>query len=731
MMRVDKTWMIGDVTVFGDDEKFNVFYLLPRRPRYLVNADGSLAFKFLKYRFPINHPDGSQGGGFAMFDVELVVDESLMPGIMQELTSRVNQEATARNLDEIPPVVIGSLIYVSGEAAITVMGNEEMVGPITNPGSPSLYGNNVCSFAVELSQTGATLFEQAMQGAGGGVNVSYDLTLMAKLPDVEAECRFRARAFYSFYQSIDVDWSFWGEDDYQETVREQMRSSESLEYNFNLGLLEDEEAQAIRNSIMNTFEASVERRMIDAIAPLTEDQREVPDGIEDVTRNISQTQISDVYVKYNEKKTVDWPVVPQGMIANITEMKDPEGNNYVWDDYMKVVDLDDDFFKTLMVNVFINANFTDLPIHSVEVLLEYNGAPMPNRDPNKPRGEVNLNSPDSIGQFETYVENDNWNYVYSYQVNYEGETQIYQSPKIETNEGNLTINVDGLGILDVMVSAGDINWSDVETALVEFRYEDQSAGVAPIEDQFQLSESQTSHRIQHVIFAPMRKNYTYRVKYFMKDGKEFQGELLTSRSERLFINDTFGGHKSVAVRSLGDYANHINTVFVNLEYVDDENQYSQKINRALSASQTFFDWSFPVINENSGRIFYDAVISYKDSTSETIERTELESDTLILPPAIESFLEVDVVTSLIDWNEVKLSHVSLRYDDPSQSISESQDFFLSATNGDSQSWRVEQKNEDHDEYTYKVVYYFANGGGQKTVGPETTEDTALILNPIA
>jgi len=732
MMSVSPSWEIAGVTVFGDDEKYNVFYLLPEEPRYRINQDGTLAFQFLKYRHPINHSDGSKGGGYAMFDIELVVDEGLMPQILEDLTNRVNQEAARRNIDDPPAVEIGSISYLSGSTEVTVVGSEEMVGPIKNSGSPSLYGKNICSFGVELSQTGATLFEQAMQGAGGALNVAYNMFMSARLPDIKAECRFRASTFYSFYQSIDVDWSFWGEDEYRETLREQMISSESLVYKFDFGLMEEEQAQPIRNSIMSTFEASVERKMIDAVTPLTDDQRAVPDGIEDVTRNISNTQISNVYVKYNEKKTIEFNKVPQGMLENITELIDPNtGTNYRWNDYAKVIDLDDPFFKTIRVNVFVNANFDDLPIHSVEVLVLYNGVPMANRDPDQPRGEVMLNTPDAMGQFEAYIVDDNWSYTYSYQVNFKGETQRYQSPEMTTNEGNLTINVDGLGILDVSVTAGDINWNDVTSALVKFEYEDRAAGVDLIEDQFQLTAANTSHRIQHVILAPTRKNYTYQVTYFMKDGKEYVGELMSSRSERLFINDTFGGQKSVAVRSLGDFNNRINTVFVDLEYVDEANGYTKSVTQALSSNQTFFDWSIPVINEEAGSVYYSATVAYKDGSSDTIDRTLLDSDTLILPPAVESYLEVDVVTSLVNWSEIKLSHVSLSYEDPSQSVSESHDYFLSSNDNSSKQWKVEQKDENHDEYTYKVVYYYANGGGQKTVGPETTENTALILDPSA
>ena len=52
--------------------------------------------------------------------------------------------------------------------------------------------------------------------------------LRARLPQIEIHGWFHASKFYSFYQTIDTDWNLWAEDSYQETVREQMISSESM-----------------------------------------------------------------------------------------------------------------------------------------------------------------------------------------------------------------------------------------------------------------------------------------------------------------------------------------------------------------------------------------------------------------------------------------------------------------------------------------------------------------------
>lgn len=727
MLQIDRVQQIEGVTVYGDDERFNVFYLLPQQPRYRRYTDGTLAFRFMKYRFPIDRPGGRKGGGFLLFDTEFVVDEAKMPRVKEVLTSQVSQEANRRGISPVPEVAFGTITYTKGETQLLVAGSDgTFVEKLHNPGKPSLYGNNVATFALELSQEGATFFEQAMQGAGGSVSVFYDLWFWAKIPPIRIDGYFHAEKFYSFYQTIDTEWHLWSEDEYRETIREQMISSESMSIDFEWGGVTDEKIRGpIRDWATRSLEDAVERNMIEAVTPVPDDQRDKPDGIEDVTRDITSTQISDVSIHYRESQTAEYNISPNGILHNITELTGADGSPVQWSDYATVIDLNDAFFRQLRVDTFVNADFANLPIHSVEVKLLYNGRPMANFAPDEPEGEVVLNSPDDIGKFGTFVEDDNWNYTYSYQVNYRGQSRIYQSPEIETNEGNLTIGVDDVGILDVDASAGDLNWNEIERALVTFTYEDR--GVDRIEEQFQLSQTSPTHKIQRVIFEPMRKNYKYRVKYFMKGGKEYEGSELESRADKLFINDVFDARKTISVRGIGDFTNRIQTIFINLRYEDTRNDYIQTRSQALSAAQSFFDWTFPVISETEGQVTYSATVAYKDGTSEDILETIAETDTILLPPAIEAFLEVMLVTDLIDWSQVRLVRVSLNYSDPDQGVAVAEDFIFSPTNNASKTWKVELKDKDRDQYTYKIVYFMADGL-QKTVGPNDSKERTLILD---
>jgi hypothetical protein len=730
MLQIDMVQQIEGITVFGDHAQFNVFYPLPQQPRYRRNAQGKPSFAFYKYRFPVDHPDGKKGGGFLLFDVEFVVEEATLAKVKEALAAQVAQEANRRRISPVPEVIIGSFTYTKGTSALLYP--EGLVTKmIPNGGRPSLFGNNVSTFALELPPEGATFFEQAMQGQGGAVSIVYDLWFWARLPAVNIRAFFNATKFYSFYQTIDTEWNLWAEDEYRETIREQMIQSESERIDIEFGGVTDPKVQGqLRDWATRALEDAVERNMIEAIAPVPDDQRKAPDGIEDVTRDITSTKIANVSIQYRESQTVEWNVAPQGILPNITTLVDASGAPIKWSDYARVIDLDDPFFKTLRINAFVNADFKNLPIHSVEVKLSYKGKPMANLTEGEPDGEVVMNGEDDVGKFAAFVENNDWKYKYSYQVNYRGESRIFQSPEVETNEGTLTIGVDDVGILAIDVSAGDLNWTELDRAAVTLKYADEDGGVEPIEEQFQLTQAAPQYRIQRVIFQPMRKNYRYRVKYFMKNGKEYQGSEIEARSQKLFINDVFDGRKTVAVRGVGDFTGRIQTVFVDLAYNDATNSYTQSKSQALTGASQFFDWTFPVVDDDGGQVTYKAIVSYKDGTSDPVPPTVATTDTILLPPITEAFLEVQVVTELVDWTQVRLVRLSLSYADPPNDVAEAEDFIFSPTSKANVAWKVPIRNKQLDEFTYQITYYLATGL-QKTVGPATTRDRAVILDPRA
>ena len=69
---------------------------------------------------------------------------------------------------------------------------------------------------------------------------------------------------------------------------------------------------------------------------------------------------------------------------------------------------------------------------------------------------------------------------------------------------------------------------------------------------------------------------------------------------------------------MGDFTGRIQTIFVDLEYNDATNKYTQNKSQALTGASPFFEWTFPVINDKAGKVTYKATVAYKDGTNEEL-----------------------------------------------------------------------------------------------------------------
>ena len=91
----------------------------------------------------------------------------------------------------------------------------------------------------------------------------------------------------------------------------------------------------------------------------------------------------------------------------------------------------------------------------------------------------------------------------------------------------------------------------------------------------------------------------------MKDGREYVRELPDQKGQRFYVDDPFSATKTVQLRTRGDFERRIDTIFVDLTYDDETNNYRQTNSIALvartSASST---GRFPVVDERAGKIGY-------------------------------------------------------------------------------------------------------------------------------
>ena len=708
MLLIDKVQTLEGLQVYGDDVDPFTFYVLPEQPRFRLDDAGRPVFKFLKYRSPKKRTDGSFGGGFIIFDSEFAVDDAQRDKIIDALTTQVGRSRPGAK------VKLGTIQWAKGTAKLNfVADGGALIQSVVNPMSPSLFGRNITPFTMELSQEGATFFEQALQGSGGVVQVAYEMSAWVKLPAITGLATFHSDKYYEFVQHI-TDDSGCGDDTRTEDIREEIRSSDIMFVEVNAGIGADPKiVNEIRGSLMDTLEQTVARKMLEQLGQYDGDRGMLED-YEDIRRDYKKIKIDDFSYTITEKSASLWPFNPQGTLPNITTLVDASGAPIRWADYAQVIDLDDPFFKTLEVTVRLNADLEALPIHSVDVHLEFDGKQLVVDD-------LHFGKADDVGKFSCFLDGKPPEYRYSYRVNFKNSAQPFEMPTQTSKSDELTISVDDTGLLLVEVRKGNLNLDEIPSALVTVRYEPTT--MPAIEEQYVIDATHDTHSLQKAILERRSKPVTYKIDYRTADGKTLSTPWRET-VRQIYVNSPFTDLREVMVTAEGDFTAEIDSILVDLAYQDAANDYTVHTNGALTKGSTFLDWKFPVIDHTVGTVTYSGTIRRQNGTVEDIPPT-IATGSISIGEHVEKLLPITLQPDLIDFNQVALVRVALRYGtDPA--TRQEEDLIL--RDASPQTWTIELPDlESPRTYSMSVTYYLKDGTSRQL--PETVSDALKPVIP--
>ena len=399
----------------------------------------------------------------------------------------------------------------------------------------------------------------------------------------------------------------------------------------------------------------------------------------------------------------------------MTSLKGADGKPVKWEDYYSKLSVDE-FLKTVQVNMRVNASFADLPIHSVEVKISYP------HGPNAKTQEFTFTSPDAVAKFECFVHQGIRKFKYAYTVNYKNSAFVFKSPEVETDDTNLTINVDDLGILALDIAPGDINFGQVDRAQITVSY---AGGARPFEAKFNMTKDSNTFSVRQVIEQRRTGPVQVQVVYQMTDGREIKGPVREQTANQLYIDDPFSAMKTISFRAVGDLVNEVAGITVDAVYEDAGNNYRQRVNKNLNKDNPADDWTFPVIDDALGEVRYTATVLFMDGKMKELPETVAKRSTITLGSGTVEFLQISVVPDLMDWDKAKLVNVALSYEDTANGVTSRTELRFKA--GDTEkSWKVALKDAAKTEYEATTTY-FLKDGSKKVVGPTRQSDLSLFL----
>ncbi|MEX5710278.1 hypothetical protein AB1484_18705 [Parafrankia sp. FMc6] len=708
-------------TVYTDDVDPLLAYVLPKTP--ILRRDGDKAvFKYVKYRTPKPLANGKFGAALVFMDVEL----ALPPAQQQSLRDALAEQFTARRGQGAPPVPPDQIILSKptiSKATVDVevlAASGELVQKVNSAGRPSMYGNNVVAISAELNQDGAPVFEAVMRSQGaGGVRVVYEMTFAARMPAIRAVGTWNASKFYTFVQDVDFEENFWAEDDFSERVTEIFTNSESRVVEVDPGGQASSDPavakilDTLRSSVTQQLDEAVKRNLLDAIPPESRDFSKVrQEDFENIRRDVTVNKTSDVHIEFKENQVVAVDVAPQANMPSLASQ------DFAWADYAMDVDTDDPFFRRLGVAIQVNAEFEALPIFSVEVKIDY--------PPHTARSGIqtfSFTKTDQIAKFEAFTDGGPTAFKYQYVVNYKGESRTFTSPWVDADTTELKVNIDELGIWLVDIEVGDINFDQVSRAVLTLEHPEVVPGVPPV-CRFQITKDTKKERVQEVLLQAAQP-YGGSITYFMQDSREYVRTFKDLKGQRFFVDDPFSGNGLVQMRTRGDFERQIDTIFVDLAYADDENDYRQTASFALTKDKRFNDWKFPVIDEQKGKVTYRTITTFRDGTSTESGDQTLTGRTLVLGEDAAT-ISVRLIPDLIDWSVAKLATVDIHYADPAHDLDDTESFTFRKEAPEAK-YEFAIRDRNNRTYTWKATYFLTDGSRKETGSAAPVSDEQLVL----
>ena len=179
---------------------------------------------------------------------------------------------------------------------------------------------------------------------------------------------------------------------------------------------------------------------------------------------------------------------------------------------------------------------------------------------------------------------------------------------------------------------------------------------------------------------------------------------------------------------MGDLNSQIQAIMVDLAYRDaGNNNYTQTKSMALSKATPFFDWVFPVIDENAGEVRYSGhgPVHGRHHPGHPGNRGYPPDDRARRqgrgPAGTRRWLP-----AAIDFSAVKLIIVTLHYADPPNGIDERKD--LTFKNGDpAKTWAFDMKNKSARDYTWSARAFMTDGSRQDIAEQPGEGDTVVPM----
>ncbi len=689
----------------------------PVGPIWRRNADGGSNAGFTGRGGPLVHDELEGGGPSARLDLPTHADGTPLEG-------------------DAPAVLFGEPMWLGGKVRMEAPQAAGLVRARVAERPASAIGNNVAAFSMDLTEDGATFMERTLLGTGNGaatdlspIQVTYELKLAARLPPARVRIRFSTASLYSQIHELFHEHDSDCTDDYftSESLLTTAIQGGLITVQIDAGGITDED---VIQTLQQQANSTVTKLLTDIFAkkeraPASEWGDEVADSGDEIYRLKQETEISMVdFEQVIELSTnVEHTIAPQGTLQTFLSRVEDTSR------YVRRVDLDDDFFKTLDLSVRPFANFAkdDIAVVEAEVRYRHGGETKTqtftftaaDTDPKRW-------NPSLIGNARTYE--------YRWRVGFNGRAlpAYTEADWQETSTRNLNHVVETPGRLSVEVSGVGLDFATVlDAVLVELKYADPAHDVAPIAHAVVLTDAVRSATWERLLYAPWAKPVDYRVGYLLKTGSLLWTDWTTPEGTtgKIVLTRPPVDVMEVTLLPAGNWRD-VEQAVVSVRYTDPTDpSYDLSVVQAFKGIGEFRKVEFLLKNPTARAFQWSAVASYKTPRDAwKLEGQEAEGDQVLeISPAVPKALDLTILGLQVDFSVVSIVKVSLARGEPGSDDEVTGTLTLTAAT-DTPRWTVPLPEGGDDRYRYRFTWYTKNG---ETIEGEwkVSRDTTLIVEP--
>jgi hypothetical protein len=542
---------INGVSIFSDDALFNKFYPIAAAPSIRLDKNGHPIFLLVKYAISdedrLANPALPAGGGYLNFDIQFDLADADLEEIRKQLQpivdSRWHQlksgtpEEQARpgvaGTTEPPRVEFGMPTWTGGKVGLDAPQAKELVSARMSEAEPSLLSGNIAVFNMDLTAAGATFMQRTLvQPDGAGIDltpiqISYDLKFWARLPAVRIHVRADSQKIHQYLHKVldgrGVDYCTSYDFQHTDITEDTLKMSGAVDVLIDTGSgsLPDQVIEELRQYSLDLVKQMIQSNFFSNTPPAPSPASTEPPNISGGPRNSKKYLKKDynsaeMNIEFNleQRSVIEWLIHPQTTLETFFRGMSPEEIKQ----YVREINLDDEFFQNLQLTVRAFTDFSDSNIADVEVQVHYEGKDESGQTREKNRS-FTFTSPDPQKWSASLIGGER-EYQYRYRVGFKGREAGPFTEWTHANASDLDVAAPNPGKIDLMILAGDVDFDTlVQQLQVRIAYEDAQSGVERQEAVVVLNASHQEDRYQRVILKERRCPIQYRTRFRMKSGE--------------------------------------------------------------------------------------------------------------------------------------------------------------------------------------------------------------------